>query len=386
MKGRLVVFLEQRSPCWVFHEVRRGAHGASRVVPGKSVLPWERRGGAGHCSRVTVGESSLKTRWRRTHKVFLGLRQENLDSLYLCRWAQGASQGASEKSGILWSWEGPLGTPLGLVQWKRASSLVEVGNSGFLSISDSGRRVPAELRQESQASSYVEAWNSACRSSCSRGDRPLVELYLETTGFSERCTGVSVPLCLATSSTGLHWKRCSYWHRVLIKSGPGHRTPSECGTTREATSQIFSWDRSHPEVRREGREPLPDKAGESTLWPRSGGEKGLRGIGPGKPQCSSPGRPVCRGNLSVASRLPSTVSNFKTARGTSLETRSRERASSCDGRGTTWFFSSCGRILELQRRFQDASCVDTGKSNLPFEVRGRAGDCSRITAEQIDLI
>ena len=30
---------------------------------------------------------------------------------------QGASQGASEKSGILWTWEGPLGTPLGLVQW-----------------------------------------------------------------------------------------------------------------------------------------------------------------------------------------------------------------------------------------------------------------------------
>ena len=36
----------------------------------------------------------------------------------------GASQGASENSGILWCWEGPLGTPLSLVQWKRASSLL----------------------------------------------------------------------------------------------------------------------------------------------------------------------------------------------------------------------------------------------------------------------
>ena len=27
----------------------------------------------------------------------------------------GRSKGASEKSGILWSWEGPLGTPLGVV-------------------------------------------------------------------------------------------------------------------------------------------------------------------------------------------------------------------------------------------------------------------------------
>ena len=33
----------------------------------------------------------------------------------------------------------PLGTPLSLVQWKRASSLVEAGTSGFLSISDSDR-------------------------------------------------------------------------------------------------------------------------------------------------------------------------------------------------------------------------------------------------------
>ena len=38
------------------------------------------------------------------------------------------------------------------------------------------------------------------------------------------------------------------------------------------------------EVRPEGREPLPDKAGESTLLSRSGGEKGLRGGGSGKPR------------------------------------------------------------------------------------------------------
>ena len=31
-----------------------------------------------------------------------------------------------------WRWEGPLGTPLGLVHWKRASSPVEAGTSGFL--------------------------------------------------------------------------------------------------------------------------------------------------------------------------------------------------------------------------------------------------------------
>ena len=42
-----------------------------------------------------------------------------------------------------------------------------------------------------------------------------------------------------------------------------------------------------------------------------------------------------------------TVSPFRAEQGTSLETPSRARASSCQAVGTTWFFSSCGGILEL---------------------------------------
>ena len=57
-----------------------------------------------------------------------------------------------------------------------------------------------------------------------------------------------------------------------------------------------------------------------------------------------------------------------------------------DDGGTTWFFSSCGGILELRRGIQHASCVGPGKSNLPFESRRKAGDCSRVTAGPIDLI
>ena len=105
-----------------------------------------------------------------------------------------------------------------------------------------------------------------------------------------------------------------------------------------------------------------------------------------EPQFSSRVRPVCRGTFWVASRVPSTVSNFKMERGTSLDTLNRERASSCDDGGTTWFFSSCGRILELQPGIQDASYVGSGKTNLPLELRGRAEDCSQVTAGQINLI
>ena len=64
-------------------------------------------------------------------------------SLDLCLRPQGASQSASEKSGILCSLEGPLETPLHLVECKRDSSRVEAGTSVFLSISDSDRKVPA---------------------------------------------------------------------------------------------------------------------------------------------------------------------------------------------------------------------------------------------------
>ena len=64
-------------------------------------------------------------------------------------------------------------------------------------------------------------------------------------------------------------------HRVLINSGAGNRGLSERGTIHEATSRISSLDWCHPEVRHEDREPLPDKAGESTILSRSGGVKGL---------------------------------------------------------------------------------------------------------------
>ena len=51
---------------------------------------------------------------------------------------------------------GPLGTPLGLAQPKRASPRGEAGTSGFLSVSDSDRRVPAELGQEESEEAHLK--------------------------------------------------------------------------------------------------------------------------------------------------------------------------------------------------------------------------------------
>ena len=41
---------------------------------------------------------------------------------------------------------------------------------------------------------------------------------------------------------------------------------------------------------------------------------------------------------------------------------------------------------QISTGIQDASCVGPGKSNLPLELRRKAGHCSRVTAGPIDLI
>ena len=55
---------------------------------------------------------------------------------------------------------------------------------------------------------------------------------------------------------------------------------------------------------------------------------------------------------------------FQEGSGVSLEMLQRERASSRDDGGTSWFFSSCGRILELRLGTQGVSPVAPAKSNL----------------------
>ena len=66
------------------------------------------------------------------------------------------------------------------------------------------------------------------------------------------------------------------------------------------------------------------------------------------------------GPLGVAGRLSGTLSPFRAEQGTSLVTPWRARASSCQEVGTTWFFSSCGGILELQRQSGGAPALRPG--------------------------
>ena len=72
----------------------------------------------------------------------------------------------------------------------------------------------------------------------------------------------------------------------------------------------------------------------------------------------------------MASRVSSTVSNFKRERVISLETLQQEKATSSDDGGTSWFFSSFGGILELGRGTQGAFCVAPGKYSLHASCEG----------------
>ena len=77
----------------------------------------------------------------------------------------------------------------------------------------------------------------------------------------------------------LHPQRCL--RRVVRATGPSQEWTGKSRSIGmwhqpRGSSRISSCGRPHPEMRREGRESLPDHAGESTLLSPSGGEKGLR--------------------------------------------------------------------------------------------------------------
>ena len=105
---------------------------------------------------------------------------------------------------------------------------------------------------------------------------------------------------------------------------------------------------------------------------RSGGEKGLR-LNGARNLVFLSSETGMSGNFLGCIKGFKYPFKFTRERGISLETLQRDRASSRDGGGTTWFFLSCVGILELRRGIQDASCVGPGKSNLQSSCEGELG-------------
>ena len=176
------------------------------MAPGKSDVHAHGEG-----QRVMALESREGTRASRRVEERLSRSSrgaaETLVSLAFCRGPSGTSQAASERRGILWSgrglsglrwvWRNGRGPHLEGRQGPQASSPFRTPTAGpcRIGIGGSGLVLPEE-------------GNSACLSSCSGGLRPLVVLCVEPAGVSELCTGVSVPLRVVPSPTGLPSKRC----------------------------------------------------------------------------------------------------------------------------------------------------------------------------------
>ena len=131
---------------------------------------------------------------------------------------------------------GPLGTPLGLAQWKRASSRGETGNLGFLSFSDSNHRFPAELGQESQASSCLRKGTPLASRVVQGVSGPLSSCVWNLRVFQTMHRDVSAPSCCALIHR-FSFKDVS-GHRDLFKIGPGNRGLSACGTTHVASLEF----------------------------------------------------------------------------------------------------------------------------------------------------
>ena len=168
-----------------------------------------------------VGESGLKMHQRRTIQSFSGCGRKP--------WVPSTCAGDLRelvrvplRSQGHCGLEGPLGTPLGLAQRKRASPRGEAGTSGFLSVSDSNRSVPAELGQESQASSCLRKGTPLASRVAQVVSGPSSSCVWNPWVFADDARGWQCPLVLC-----LHPQGCL--RRGVRVSGPSQERTGESG-------------------------------------------------------------------------------------------------------------------------------------------------------------
>ena len=125
-RGRLRGFLELRRPWGFPPEARRGSQGASRAAPvaTKPVESQEARPKSTVCLTSQRHPEKLpKVTAPEVTRAQPPAFPRNLNGRWTSLGQHKRKPDASEKSGILWIWDGPLGTPLVLRQWKRRMTL-----------------------------------------------------------------------------------------------------------------------------------------------------------------------------------------------------------------------------------------------------------------------
>ena len=195
---------------------------------------------------------------------------------------------------------------------------MEAGTSGFLSISDSDRRVPAELGQESQASSCLSNGTLLASRVVQGVSGPLTSCVWNLRVFPEDAWGCQCPFVLC------------FHPQVFLRKGVTASRSYQEQTGKSGSFGLWHHPRGYVSnflvrpasslgaLERSGT-PSRHSRGIDTPVAITRGEgaqmKWFR-----EPRCSFRVRPVCRGTSGVTSRVPSTVSHFKTERGTTLET------------------------------------------------------------------
>ena len=212
---------------------------------------------------------------------------------------------------------GPLGTPLGLAQWKRASSRGEAGSSGFLSVLDSDHRIPVELGQESQTSSCLRKGTPLASRVAQGVSGPSPSCVWNLRVFPDDARGCHAPSCCAFAHRAAFEEVSG--HRVLIKSRPGNPGRLARGTTHVASLEFPRETGLILRCARKAGKPFQTKQGNRLSCRDQEGKRCSDEVVPG-PSVFPRREPGVSGNFWAASRVSSTVSHLRTERGTSLET------------------------------------------------------------------
>ena len=160
--------------------------------------------------------------------------------------------------------------------------------------------------------------------------------------------------------------------RVLLKSGLRNRGRSACGTTHVAR---LEFPRETGLILRgagKAGNPFQTSQGNRISVAIRRGE-GAQMKMCRDPRCCPRGNPACRGTFGGHRKAVRDCFALQGGTGTCLETPSRARASACQEVGTTWFFSSCGGILELQGDLSLPLGLALGSPIFPSGCEGKLG-------------
>ena len=218
-----------------------------------------------------------------------------------------------------------------------------------------------------------------------RGSQAPCRAVCGTCGcFQKMHGGVSAPSFCAFPHRVAFKEVSGHW--VHFKSGPGNRGRLACGTTHVAHLEFPRETSIILRCAGKARNTFHTKQGNRLSCRYQAERWGSDEVVPG-PSVFPSREPGVSGNFwgsHEGCHVPFHTSGWNV--GLLLRCCSGQRASSCDDEGSTWFFSSCGGILELRRGIQASSCVGPGSLIFHSSCQGELGIGLHSLKGKLDLI